>query len=342
MKTIGMLGGMSWESTAVYYRLMNREVQERLGGVHSAKALMYSFDFDQIAVLQTADKWNDIADLLNDAATGLARGGADFLMICCNTQHLVAAEIERAVCLPLLHIADPLGDAIAAKGIRRAGLIGTRYTMEKGGVIADRLKQKFGVEIVIPEDEDRAEVHRIIFDELSRGKFLEPSRVTLGAVMERLVARGAEGVILGCTELPMLVEDKDASVPLFNTTALHAMAAVAGSRFACAALPGRDMFQVASDGRMAAGPKGLEESPGSTKDTVTDNIRRGRPQGQRHRNDTAYRPKAAARLKWCGKSAPRLWQQRWHGKPHREQDQIGTAGDLSFGSPSGSVARGGR
>jgi hypothetical protein len=144
MKTIGMLGGMSWQSTAVYYRLMNNEVQERLGGVHSAKALMYSFDFDEIAVLQATDKWNDIADRLIAAATGLARGGADFLMICCNTQHLVSAEIERAVRLPLLHIADPLGRDIAAKGIRRVGLVGTSYTMEKGGVIADRLTQDQG------------------------------------------------------------------------------------------------------------------------------------------------------------------------------------------------------
>ena len=226
MKTIGMLGGMSWESTAVYYRLMNREVQERLGGVHSARTIMYSFDFDEIAVLQSADKWSDIADRLIAAATGLARGGADFLMICCNTQHLVAAEVERAVGLPLLHIADPLGEAIVAKGIRRAGLIGTRYTMEKGGVIADRLKQKFGTEILVPEAEDRAEVHRIIFDELSRGQFRDSSRAALREVMARLVACGAEGIVLGCTELPMLVKEEDASVPLFDTTTLHAMAAV--------------------------------------------------------------------------------------------------------------------
>lgn len=226
MKTIGMLGGMSWESTAVYYRLMNRAMQERLGGLHSAKTLMYSFDFDEIAVLQTADDWNAIADRLIAAATGLARAGADFLMICCNTQHLVAGEIERAVRLPLLHIADPLGRAIAAKGIRRAGLIGTRYTMEKGGVIADHLTEKFGIDIVVPEDEDRTEVHRIIFEELSRGQFLESSRAQLGAAMARLVARGAEGIILGCTELPMLVQPEDASVPTFDTTTLHALAAV--------------------------------------------------------------------------------------------------------------------
>jgi aspartate racemase len=226
MKTIGMLGGMSWQSTAVYYRLMNNEVQERLGGVHSAKALMYSFDFDEIAVLQATDKWNDIADRLIAAATGLARGGADFLMICCNTQHLVSAEIERAVRLPLLHIADPLGRDIAAKGIRRVGLVGTSYTMEKGGVIADRLTQEFGTAIVVPESEDREELHRIIFEELTRGQFRDSSRAALREIMARLVARGAEGIILGCTELPMLVKEEDASVPLFDTTTLHALAAV--------------------------------------------------------------------------------------------------------------------
>jgi aspartate racemase len=226
MKTIGMLGGMSWESTAVYYRLMNREVQARLGGVHSAKTLMYSFDFDDIAVLQSADKWSDIADRLIAAGTGLKHGGADFLMICCNTQHLVAAEIERAVGLPLLHIADPLGEAIAAKGMRRVGLIGTSYTMEKGGVIADRLREKFGIDSIVPEAKDRAEVHRIIFDELTRGQFLESSRTALRDIMARLVASGAEGIILGCTELPMLVKPEDASVPLFDTTTLHALAAV--------------------------------------------------------------------------------------------------------------------
>jgi aspartate racemase len=205
---------------------MNREVQERLGGVHSAQTLMYSFDFDEIAVLQTADKWNDIADRLITAATGLARGGADFLMICCNTQHLVSAEIERAVRLPLLHIADPLGRDIAAKGIRRVGLIGTSYTMEKGGVIADRLTQEFETAIVVPESEDREELHRIIFEELTRGQFRDSSRAALREIMARLVARGAEGIILGCTELPMLVKEEDASVPLFDTTTLHALAAV--------------------------------------------------------------------------------------------------------------------
>jgi len=226
MKTIGMLGGMSWESSTVYYQLVNREVQRRLQGVHSAKILLHSFDFDEIAVLQTADRWSDIADRLITAGAGLAHSGADFLMICCNTQHLVAAELERAVRVPLLHIADPLGQAITAKGIRRAGLMGTRYTMEKGGVIADRLAQKFGTEILVPDAEDRAEIHRIIFDELTKGQFLGPSRETLRKVMAKLIARGAEGIILGCTELPILVKPEDASVPTFDTTTLHALAAV--------------------------------------------------------------------------------------------------------------------
>jgi aspartate racemase len=226
MKTIGMLGGMSWESTTVYYQLVNREAQRRLKGVHSAKIVMHSFDFDVIAALQTADRWDEIAGLLIEAARGLARAGADFLMICCNTQHLVAGEIAREIPLPLLHIADPLGDSIASKGIGRAGLIGTRYTMEKGGVIANRLREKFGIEILTPDADDRAETHRIIFDELARGQFLDSSRAALTEIMQRLVARGAQGVILGCTELPMLARPEDAAVPLFDTTALHAMAAV--------------------------------------------------------------------------------------------------------------------
>lgn len=226
MKTIGMLGGMSWASSAVYYELINREAQKRLGGLHSAKALMYSFDFDEIAILQSADRWSDIADRLIAAGHGLARGGAEFLMICCNTQHLVSAEIEGAVPLPLLHIADPLAGAIAARGIRRVGLIGTRYTMEKGGVIADRLREKAGVEILVPEARDLAEVHRIIFEELSRGVFRDPARLAVREIMANLVTRGAEGIILGCTELPILVKPEDASVPTFDTTTLHALAAV--------------------------------------------------------------------------------------------------------------------
>src|ERR1700743_2527333 len=178
MKTIGMLGGMSWESSAVYYRLINRAVQARLGGVHSAKALMYSFDFGEIEGLQAAGKWGEASDRLVSVGVGLAKGGADFLMICCNTMHLMSGAIEKAAGVPLLHIADPLGAAIRAKGIRRGGLVGSCHTMEKGGIVIDRLRERFGLDIVVPDAAERAELHRIIVEELCRGKFLAPAPAT--------------------------------------------------------------------------------------------------------------------------------------------------------------------
>ncbi|HWA89712.1 MAG TPA: aspartate/glutamate racemase family protein [Rhizomicrobium sp.] len=226
MKTIGMLGGMSWESSTVYYQLMNREVQRRLGGVHSMKALMYSFDFGEIAALQDAGRWDESSRILERVGAMLAKGGADFVMICCNTMHLMAEAVERAAGVKLLHIADPLGEAIRAKGLTRVGLLGSRHTMEKGGIVADRLREKFGLEIVVPEADDRAEIHRIIVEEFCRGRFLDGARDTHRRVIARLVAQGAQGVILGCTEIPILMKPEDAEVPLFDTTALHALAAV--------------------------------------------------------------------------------------------------------------------
>jgi aspartate racemase len=226
MKTIGMLGGMSWESSSVYYQLMNRAVQARLGGVHSMKALMYSFDFGEIEALQEAGRWDESSRMLEGVGARLARGGADFVMICCNTMHLMADAVERASGVRLLHIADPLGEAIRAQGLTRVGLVGSRHTMEKGGIVIDRLRERFGLEILVPEADDRAELHRIIVEELCRGRFLEPARDTHRRVIAGLVARGAQGVILGCTEIPILVKTADAQVPLFDTTSLHALAAV--------------------------------------------------------------------------------------------------------------------
>ncbi len=226
MKTIGLLGGMTWESSVIYYQLLNRAIHERLGGVHSARLLMHSFDFAEIARLQEADRWDEIAQRLISAGKGLVDAGADFLMICCNTQHLVSAELEHCVRVPLLHIADPLGRAIATSQLSRIALMGTRYTMEMDGIVAGRLEEKFGIEIVVPRASDRAEIHRIIFEELARGRFLDSSRQSLRAAMARLVDDGAQGIILGCTELPIIIRADDASVPLFDTTALHAMAAV--------------------------------------------------------------------------------------------------------------------
>ena len=225
MKTMGLLGGMSWESSAVYYRILNREMQKRLGGVHSAKLLMYSFDFAEIATLQAAGEWEEATERMRYVGRTLVDGGADFLLICCNTMHLMSDEVEEEAGIPLLHIADPLGRAIRAKDIRKVGLLGSRFTMDDGRVIKDRLK-RFGVETITPAGEDHAEVDRVIYEELIRGKFLENSRAACRNTIARLVQQGAEGIILGCTELPLLVKAEDSEVPLFDTTELHALAAV--------------------------------------------------------------------------------------------------------------------
>lgn len=221
-----MLGGMSWESSTVYYQLVNREVQKRLGGIHSAKVLMYSFDFGEIEALQAAGKWDEATAMLAEIGQTLARGGADFLMICCNTMHLMADAVERAAGIPLLHIADATGEAIRAKGLTRVGLVGSRHTTGKSGIVIDRLKQKFGLDIIVPDAADRAEIHRIIVEEMCKGQFLDSARATHKRVFADLVAHGAQGIILGCTEIPILIRPEDAAVPLFDTTTLHALAAV--------------------------------------------------------------------------------------------------------------------
>jgi aspartate racemase len=226
MKTIGMIGGMSWESTSVYYQLLNREIQKRVGGVHSAKCLMYSVDFGEIEPLQSSGRWDEATRQMEDIGRALVKGGADFLMICCNTMHLMADEVEKAAGVPLLHIADPLGEAIKRDGFQTVGLIGTRYTMEEGGVISDRLARKFGLEVLTPDENDRAALQRIIYEELCRGDFNDASRAACAAIMEKVVRRGAQGVILGCTEFPILLKAEHASVPLYDTATLHALAAV--------------------------------------------------------------------------------------------------------------------
>ncbi|HEX3672986.1 MAG TPA: aspartate/glutamate racemase family protein [Rhizomicrobium sp.] len=226
MKTIGMIGGMSWESSSVYYQLLNREVQARLGGMHSARALLHSFDFAQIAALQDAGKWDDAALRMEEAGRGLAESGADFLIICCNTMHRMAGAVEKASGVPLLHIADPLGAAIRAAGMTRVGLLGSRHTMEWDDIVRGRLRHAYDLDVLVPEGEDFAIVDRIIYEELVRGRFEEPARAACRAAIGRLVARGAQGIVLGCTELPLLVKAEDSSVPLFDTTTLHAMAAV--------------------------------------------------------------------------------------------------------------------
>jgi len=224
MKTLGLIGGMSWESTVPYYRTINQTVKEQLGGLHSARLLLYSVDFAQIEKLQHAGDWDAAGAVLADAARSLKAGGAQLLVICTNTMHKVADAVETASGLPLLHIADPTGEAIRAHGFTRIGLLGTRFTMEQD-FYRQRLAERHGLEVLVPEADERDIVHRVIYDELCQGEIREESRAQYRRVMESLVARGAQGIILGCTEIGLLVGEGDASVPLFDTAALHARAA---------------------------------------------------------------------------------------------------------------------
>lgn len=221
MKILGLLGGMSWESTQLYYRLVNERVKQRLGGLHSAKLVLYSVDFHEIEALQRAGEWDRAGEVLAEAAKSLGAAGAQALVLCTNTMHKVAGAIEAAAPMPLLHIADPTGDALRAAGVTRVGLLGTRFTMEQAFYV-DRLRTRHGLDVLVPPADDRELVHRVIYDELCLGQVNDASREAYRAVMQRLVARGAQAVILGCTEITMLVGDADASVPLFDTTALHA------------------------------------------------------------------------------------------------------------------------
>jgi aspartate racemase len=226
VRTIGLIGGMSWESTAAYYRLINEGVRDRLGPLASAQCVLWSFDFADIAALQRADEWEVLTDRLTDAARKLEVAGADLLLICTNTMHKMAPAVQAAVHVPLIHIANPTAEAIKAAGITRVGLLGTAFTMEHD-FYKDKLARDHGLRVLVPDADDRAAVHRIIFDELVAGKVFEESRETYRCVIRRLVADGAQGVILGCTEIMLLIGSHDSHVPLFDTTALHAEAAVA-------------------------------------------------------------------------------------------------------------------
>lgn len=225
MKTIGLIGGMSWESSAVYYRLLNEGVRARCGPTASARCLLWSFDFAGIERLQRAGEWDRLGAAMADAAVRLEGAGADLLLLCTNTMHLVADAIERAVSAPLLHIADATGARIAAAGLSRVGLLGTAFTMEQP-FYRDRLRERFALDVIVPGTGDRADVHRIIYDELVAGVVTEASRQRYREVIAGLVKRGAQAVILGCTEIMLLVRPEDSAVPLFDTTALHAEAAL--------------------------------------------------------------------------------------------------------------------
>ena len=224
-KVIGLIGGMSWESSAEYYRIINQTVRIRLGGLRSARCLMWSFDFGEIEALQHAGRWTDAADEMISAARRLERGGADFVVICTNTMHCMAEQVQAAIGLPLLHIADPTARRIKAAGLGKVGLLGTAFTMEQD-FYKERLAVRHGLEVLVPNDGDRALVHRVIYEELVQGRVEPSSRHAYRAVIARLVERGAEAVILGCTEIMLLVKPEDSAVPIFDTTALHAEAAV--------------------------------------------------------------------------------------------------------------------
>ncbi|HLU00228.1 MAG TPA: aspartate/glutamate racemase family protein [Burkholderiaceae bacterium] len=222
MKTLGLLGGMSWESTIPYYRQINQTIKSRLGGLHSAKLLLYSVDFHDIEQLQRAGQWEEAAELLADAAQKLEQAGAQGLVLCTNTMHKVAPQLESAVRIPLLHIADPTAAAIKTAGLTHVGLLGTRFTMEQDFYRA-RLEAQHGLHVLIPDENDRTVVHDIIYQELCQGIIREDSRASYLDIIERLRADGAQAVILGCTEISLLVEPQHVVLPLFDTTQLHAV-----------------------------------------------------------------------------------------------------------------------
>jgi aspartate racemase len=226
MKTIGLIGGMSWESSIAYYRIINETAKAKLGGLHSAKSLMVSVDFAEIEVLQHQNRWAEAAKILVAAAKNLENGGADFIILCTNTMHKLADDIQANVKIPFMHIADATAQLVKDSGIQKIGLLGTRFTMEEE-FYKGRLSQKYGLNVSIPNAQEREIVHRIIYDELVVGKIEQHSKKQYLDIIEQMVSQGAEGVILGCTEIGLLVHQEDSRVPLFDTTRIHAEAAVA-------------------------------------------------------------------------------------------------------------------
>jgi len=225
MKTIGLIGGMSWESSIEYYRIINETTKAKLGGLHSAKSVMYSVDFAEIEVLQHQDQWTEAAKMLIDAAKKLETCGADFIVLCTNTMHKVADDIQANINIPLLHIADATAQLVKNSGIQKIGLLGTRFTMEEE-FYKGRLSQKYDLSINIPNPQEREIVHRVIYEELVVGKILQNSKEQYIDIIQQMVKQGAEGIILGCTEIGLLIHEEDSQVPLFDTTRIHAEAAV--------------------------------------------------------------------------------------------------------------------
>jgi aspartate racemase len=225
MKMIGLIGGMSWESSAEYYRIMNQTVQERLGGLHSAQCMLYSFDFQEIEQLQHQGKWKELTELMVRAAQRLEGAGAELIVICTNTMHKMAEEVQSSVRTPLVHIADATGKEIIEKGLDKVALLGTRFTMEED-FYKKRLKEKYRLKVIIPSESDREVIDNVIYNELCRGIMQSASKEQFKAIIKALASNGAEGVILGCTEIPLLIGQQDAEIPLFDTTKIHAQAAV--------------------------------------------------------------------------------------------------------------------
>ncbi len=224
MKTIGLLGGMSWESTVSYYQVLNREVGRRLGGLHSARVLLLSVDFQEIETLQHEGRWEELGHILAREASILEQAGAEFLVLCTNTMHLLAPAIETAVSIPLFHIADATASRIREAGMERVGLLGTRFTMEEP-FYRSRLEDLHSIQVVVPAFQDRREIHRVIYQELTRGRIREESRAVFVRIVDGLFREGAQGVILGCTEIGLLLRQEDTPVPLFDTALIHAQEA---------------------------------------------------------------------------------------------------------------------
>ena len=225
MKTIGLIGGMSWESTLEYYKIINETVKEKLGDLHSAKCILYSVDFEDINNLQHNGKWNDLTRIMIDAAQRIERAGADFILICTNTMHKMADKIQDNISIPLLHIVDATAEKIKEKEIKKVGLIGTKFTMEED-FYKKILEEKYDIKVVIPEEREREIIHRIIYDELCLGIKKQKSKDRIKKIIDNLILKNTEGIILGCTELPILIKQKDIDIPLFDTTRIHATAAV--------------------------------------------------------------------------------------------------------------------
>ena len=221
MKTIGLIGGMNWKSTSLYYQILNETVQEKLGALHSAKILLYSYDFEEIAQLQNKESWREWENNLSEKAILLEKGGADFIVMCCNTAHKAADSIQQKLSVPLLHIADPVGKKIIEKKLNKVGLLGTNFTMEEE-FYKNRLRTGFGLSVIVPDKPDRDSIHRIIFEELELGIIKKASRKEFIRIIHKLMREGAQGIILGCTEISLLIKQEDVGVPVFDTISIHA------------------------------------------------------------------------------------------------------------------------